>query len=101
MKIQFERSGGFAGMLLNTTIDSSDLPPEEARALQAELEAADFFNLPAKIDDRSRGADRFQYRITVEEKDRRHTVEFGEAAAPPNLQPLVERLSTLARTRGR
>lgn len=98
MKINFERSGGFAGLRTAATFDTESLPSEESRRLQEELERARFFDLPAKLDSPAGGADRFEYKITVEDKGRRHIVEFGEAAAPESLQPLIQRLSDLARS---
>ncbi len=99
MRYQFVRTGGFAGMRLAATIDSSDLPPQEAQALQQELEAAKFFSLPNQIKGQGGGADRFQYEITVDDGKRQHSVEVGEAAMPDSLQPLVQHLESLARTR--
>ncbi len=98
MRIQFERSGGFAGMRLTATIDTDALAPDEARELQALIEAARFFDLPAVIASPTPGADQFQYRLNVETAERRHTVEVGDAAAPDTLQPLLRKLTTLARS---
>ena len=98
MRIQFERSGGFAGMRLTATIDTDTLAPDEARVLQALMDTAWFFDLPAVIASPTPGADQFQYRLTVEADERRHTVEVGEAAAPDTLQPLLRKLTTLARS---
>jgi hypothetical protein len=98
MIIHYERTGGFAGMRMEATIDTEKLPPAEAQILENELASADFFNLPAKTSSPGPGADRFTYRITVESGDRSHTVEAGEASAPERLLPLIERLNDLARS---
>ena len=45
------------------------------------------------------GADRFQYEITVEDGNQTHTIAAGESAVPNHLQPLVQHLERLARTR--
>lgn len=95
MQIQFERSGGFGGLRLATTVETSTLPEEEAQAVEQELQAANFFDLPAQIP--STGADQFQYLLTVRAGDSEHTVEVGESALPEELRPLVQRLSRLAR----
>lgn len=100
MRIKIERSGGFAGMLLKATIDTETLPSEQAQELKALLDAAHFFELPAKIPGSSTGADRFQYKIAVEAEGRTHTVETGEESAPSTLQPLLRRLVVLARSGG-
>lgn len=98
MHIQFERSGGFTGIPLATSLDSETLSPEEVDALQKELDQARFFDLPAKIQTPGTGADRFEYRITVEKEGRSHTIEVGEGSIPETLQPLVQHLTTLARS---
>jgi hypothetical protein len=97
-RVDFERTGGFAGLRLAATVDRRRLPPEEAARLDGNLAAAGFFDLPEKIAPAPGGADRFHYRITVEEQGRKHTVEFGEASAPEALQPLIRQLTLLARS---
>jgi hypothetical protein len=100
MKIRFERSGGFAGMLVTTTVDTEALAPEEAQQLRLSIEEADFFALPRKLTAPSPGADHFQYNITVESEGRRHTIETTDVAAPEALRPLLRRLTRLARSTG-
>ncbi len=98
MQIHFVRSGGFAGLRLAATIDSSSLPEDELQELQDELDTADFFSLPDQFTNQEGGADRFQYEITVQQGNKKHTVQSGEAALPDKLQPLVQHLDRLART---
>lgn len=78
-------------------IDSANLNPEERQALEALLEQAGFFDLPPRIAQGKEGVDRFQYLVTVEHGDRKHTVALSEEAMPESLQPLMRRLSLLAR----
>jgi hypothetical protein len=97
MRIEFQRSGGFAGLRLATTVDTDKLPADEADELKRLVDAADFFHLPATLK-ATRGADQFTYRLTVEAGDRQHTLEVSESAAPESLRPLLQRLAALART---
>lgn len=97
MRIHFERTGGFAGMRVTVTVDTESLSPEDALDLQEMVDAAGFFDLPAVITTPTAGADRFHYKLTVEEK-RQHTVEMGEAVVPEALQPLIQRLADAARS---
>ncbi len=97
MKIEFERTGGFAGLTLKKVIDSDKLPPEEANKLNQLVEASDFFKLPESIAASGPGADRFQYTVTISASGKKHTVDVDEAAAPPNLRPLIQWLTTTAR----
>jgi 3-hydroxyisobutyrate dehydrogenase-like beta-hydroxyacid dehydrogenase len=98
MRVDFERTGGFAGMRTTATIDTETLPPDEARALNELVDAAGFFNLPATISSPSPGADRFQYKITIVAGGRQHTVETSDAAVPETLSPLLRKLMVLARS---
>jgi hypothetical protein len=92
MRIEFQQSGGVAGIRRPAvTIDTASLPPEEAGKWHELVTAADFFNLPAAS---SAGAarDAFSYRITVEADGRRHTIQTHDAAASPSLRLFIDRL---------
>jgi hypothetical protein len=41
---------------------------------------------------RGKGADRFQYELTIEGPDDRHELVMSEDAIPDELRPLVDRL---------
>jgi hypothetical protein len=97
MRIQFERTGGLAGMRVVATLDTESLSPEAARELSEMVGAARFFDLPAVTAAPAPGADQFHYKLTVEAEGRRHTVETADAAAPEALRPLLQRLARLAR----
>ena len=101
MRIEIERTGGFAGLSMTAAVDIDDLPAEEAAVLHAALAAARFFELPARIEGDAPGADRFHYQLTVIEPDRRHTIQAGESALPAALRPLVDVVwATACRERG-
>ena len=97
MHIDYERSGGFAGLQVSIAIDTDSLPPGEAQELCNLVEDAGFFDLTATIGDSTSGADQFTYKITVETEARRHSIEVAESAAPSALQPLLQRLHRAAR----
>ena len=97
MRIEFERSGGFAGMRLSGRVETSELPAEQACSLEEAVDAAQFWALPGEIPGHQRGADRFQYVVTVETEDQRHTVRVGESAMPEALGALVKAVTRLAR----
>ena len=98
MRIHFERTGGFAGMRMTTTVNTESLSSAEAQDLEDMVDACGFFDLPAEITATTPGADRFHYKLTVEDEGRRHTVETGDAAVPESLWPLIRRLTALARS---
>lgn len=99
MQIEFERSGGFAGLRLSGRVDTSELPAEQACSLEEAVDAAQFWDLPGEMPGARMEADRFQYIVTVESAGRRHTVHFGESAMPQRLGALVEAVTRLVRGR--
>jgi hypothetical protein len=97
MRIEFTRSGGFAGIRLSRTFDTDQLPEEDARELEQLVDAANFFSLPET--QQSGGADKLQYRISIERDGKTHTVQTDERAAPPPLTSLIKKLEAAARGR--
>ena len=98
MQINFERTGGFAGMRLSAAIDTATLPADQASALQGAIDAAHFFDLPAQIPGPPNAADQFHYHVTIEAGSKKHTVDVDEGAASPALQALLQQLTLLARS---
>jgi hypothetical protein len=98
--VRFKRDGGFIPIPLSVEIDTASLPATEARQVEQLVEEANFFKLPATSMPR-RGADRFEYSITVEKGDKRHTVRTADGAVPEDLQPLLDYLTQVAARRNR
>jgi hypothetical protein len=96
MQISFQRTGGFAGITKTTTVDTVTLPPNEAAVLPRLVEAADLFKLPEQISSGNPQSDRFQYKLTVEDQGKQHTVTVSESAMPGTLRPLIEWLNQAA-----
>ena len=97
LRITFERTGGFAGIVISTTINADELTSSEADELRRLIEKADFFNLPAVIAPHEPHPDRFQYEVTVQDDGRLHTVMVSEEVMPENMRPLIRWLSEAAR----
>lgn len=98
MKIYFERSGGFAGMHIVFSLDTSLLTPEDARGVLDLINKAKFFDLPSSSPPPQKGsADYFQYRLSVETDERKHTVETTDETIQPSLRPVVDFLMDSAR----
>jgi len=89
MKIQFERTGGFAGIKLKKSLDSANLSPSEAKDLESLLERSQFFDLPPERIKSSQGPDRFCYKLTIEAERGTRTMEVGEASLPLSMRPLL------------
>ena len=96
MQIYFERSGGFMGLRLKTTVDTAELTIEEAREWEQTLTAIGFFDLSSSLETES-GADRLIYKMTVVTTEREHTALFTDEDAPEELRPLLRRLTIMAR----
>jgi len=100
-RIQFERTGGFAGIRFAADFKPDDLPDEQSRELFDLLDDLDFDELPEKMLDDGTVADGFTYSITVETKKRIHTVITGESPAPEKMQELLQLLNRIARNQMR
>ena len=98
MYIEFERSGGFAGLSLQLRVDTATLPEAEAAELQQMVQQSAFFTVPEQSVANLSGADRFNYKLTIELDGQRHTVETMNSSSPASLQPLLERLTRMARS---
>jgi hypothetical protein len=98
MRIDFERTGGFAGMRLVATIDTVALPENQAGTVQSLVDAAHFFDLPKQFPASANAADQFHYRVAIEAGSTRHTVEVDESSASLSLQALLQQLTLLARS---
>ncbi len=100
MKINLKRTGGFTGIPLSVSVDTDELEEEERETLLALVASSQFFSLPEKIPSSSSGADRFQYRITIESSGQSHTVEAGESSIQDTLQPLIRHLMARRKASG-
>jgi hypothetical protein len=100
MEVIYERTGGFAGMRMTASFDLDELTEQDAASIQELLHDARFHELPEQIVGPAGIPDQFTYRITVTEETFQHTVTTGDASAPPELRPLIDLLSRMARMRG-
>ncbi len=97
MRIQFERTGGFAGIRLACAIDTEMLSPEEAKQVTQLVQAARVFDLPEQPPDAGQARDQFHYKLVIELPERLKTIRTTETDAPQELQPLLEWLTEKAR----
>jgi emfourin len=94
-RVEFTRSGGVTGVSLTTSLDTDELAPAERDALEALLAHRPEGNpaLPG------RGADRFQYDLTVTGDGPPRRITLREGELPPAARPLIDRLVAHARHR--
>ena len=96
MKIYFKPEGGigfFPGLNKPLELNSEKLPEEEANHLKQLVNEASFFNLPSETPKPTPGADRKNYTIKVEDKDREHWVQLSDTELNPCLQNLFDYLN--------
>jgi len=100
MKIDFVRSGGFAGLRLAVAVDTDMLPAEDASRILQLVEAAGFFDQKPGPDQFSE-IDRFEYRLRIESQALgTRAATLSESAVPDQLRPLLDFLTGLALKRG-
>ena len=97
MRITFSRSGGVTGVRLRATVNEEDLSAPDVAKLRRLVKAADCFQLPKQLAADPKQPDRFQYELTLEEGEHRHTIAIDEEAATPALLKLFEWLTAAAR----
>jgi hypothetical protein len=97
MQISLERSGGFMGVPMTTTVDTANLSPNEAEQLRQILGSIDFSQaIPESAP--TNQPDRFQYRLTMEDTNgQSQTLSFDETTMPSDMQPLIDWLQQTAR----
>jgi hypothetical protein len=101
MRIQFKREGGLValpGLSRPVTIDSDQLPEDEARELEQMVAAARVFERAPDARALPAGArDIITYTVTVEDGGRHHTVQMSDLTQDPDLQRLLVFLKAKAR----
>lgn len=98
LQIRFERSGGFANIPMS--VDSRELPQEEAAELATLVEGVDLPALAGRQPEPGAGRpDRFQYDLAITRGDGSYRLQLREGEVPPELMPLIDRLLDLARRR--
>jgi hypothetical protein len=99
MRVRFEMEGGFVYLAPGEplTVDTDDLPAEEAGELERLIGAAHFFDLPETTPPPAGAADYFRYTISVTGSEGSHTVVLTDPIEDPDVQALVEYLEAKAR----
>lgn len=97
LKIQFERSGGFAGMKIRFLLEDKDLSEDEREQLWEMLQQAKIFNKKPQAKPLHASIDRFTYRLTVANGDQEYMIEMEEGNIPQEMRPLLEYLNLRAR----
>jgi hypothetical protein len=87
LKVSVVSGGGFAGLVMTTSVDSAVLAPEDAATLRAKVRAARLDEPPAT--DPTRQPDAPTRQITVEDDGRRSTVNLDDRDLSPAVRSLI------------
>ncbi len=96
MQIDFIRTGGITGVRLTTSVDTTQLPPDQAVTLHKLIDDAGFFNLPDNLAPPKPMPDRFEYRLTITSAEQTKSIVAYDGAVPDTLRPLLNYLTTMA-----
>jgi hypothetical protein len=97
LRIEYRRSGGFAGIELTADVDAAELPAEVA-GIPARLLADPGLGAPAGLTPPG-AADLFEYRLRLADGDRKHSFEWTDLTVPAAARPLLDALNRLAKPR--
>jgi hypothetical protein len=87
LHVDFARSGGFAGLTLETSVDADELPPEEQAQLERLVRAVEG---AGAVKSTRAGVDRFQYDIAISRGRESKHYSVGESDLTPELKALSE-----------
>jgi len=93
MQVKFVRSGGFAGLKMVATVDSSDLPPDQQDVVSRLLTE----DLRGPEASRPRGADQFTYQLEIQHGGRTVKRQWAEPEVLETVRPLLEGLTAAAK----
>ena len=95
LRVSFEQSGGFAGLLKGCVLDADELPADESAELRRLVAAS---GLDVSREDLSRNArDRRQLAITIDRGGERVAIVCDDGCTPEGARPLVAFLAARAR----
>jgi len=94
MRIRFDQTGGYAGLLKGCEIDTSTLPPEKAREVEQLVEAS-AMSSGEFLSNSSR--DLHQYEISIEDGASKTSIVLDDENIPQSVRPLISFLKKCAK----
>lgn len=80
MRLEIERSGGFAGLTKKVTVDTEDLPGEIAKNIKKFLEDNISFKSSSPLLSKKKAvADSYVYKIIGKSPEKKQEIEFDES----------------------
>ena len=99
MRIDYERSGGFANIQLRCHVNTESMPQDQVEELLEIVESSKVFEIQqSEVTPVAGGGppDVFSYRLSLSEGDRQKTLSFNDVTAPTSLRPLLGILQRMA-----
>lgn len=98
MRIDFVRSGGFAGIRLARSFDTASLPGDMGSKIEHLVKAVDFFGLAQPAAPSQPLRDGFEYRLAISTESQSREITVDDLNMPPILRPLLDLLTSLAKS---
>ena len=95
MRVRFQQSGGYAGLIRGCEFDTESLPPREARVLRFLVKKSNIKGNQRFITKDAR--DLRTYSITVELNEESNNVSFDEMTVPEEVRELLNFLESRAK----
>jgi hypothetical protein len=97
MRIRFQQSGGYAGLIKGCELDTESLPPEEAMVIHSLVKKSNIKGNQKFITRDAR--DLRTYSITVEKNEESNSISFDDMTVPEGVQELLSFLESRAKPR--
>src|SRR6476620_4571354 len=91
MKISLETSGGLAGTNASIVLDTNSMSKDEGKQISDLVKNSNFFDFPSdSVPPKAGSADYINYKITVTNNEKEHTIRTNDVTMPPQLEPLID-----------
>ena len=95
MRVRFQQSGGYAGLIRGCELDTESLPPEEARVLRSLVNKSNIKGSKRYITRDAR--DLRTYSITIEKDQESNSISFDDMSVPKEVRELLGFLESRAK----
>ena len=97
--IFFEQSGGFTGITISYEIHSDSLDQGQKEQLIGLIDSSGFFDFSMKEKEANNLPDQVHYKITIQQENKKQTLELDESQIPDKIRSFIQYLSREARKR--
>lgn len=98
--ISYKRTGGTMGREMAVDLNLNEMPANLSQRLQNLITESNFFATPVLNEAFSR-PDEFEYTVSIDAGNSKHTVRTTDSSMPESLRPLIQDLTELAKASGK